>query len=126
MVSVPLISNSINGFREDILINNMLLIFLTNSFVTPFLWFLSPEYWYLLFKRRRVEQMYHKGEVHMRQRNLNTLFENPDIDIGLKYSFLANTVLMSVFFIHLFPLGTLISGVGVTFAFFIDKVYNLK
>jgi hypothetical protein len=61
--------------------------------------------------------------VPMTQKELNAIFEKPDMLISFKYSYIAKTLLMCLFYMPLFPAGTLISIIGVFFSYFIEK-YN--
>jgi hypothetical protein len=72
-----------------------------------------------------MKKKFAKGEkVDISQRELNALFENPSIDISFKYSYIAKTFLMSAFYIPLFPLGSVISLIGLILVYFIEK-FNL-
>lgn len=53
---------------------------------------------------------------------MNLLFENPSMDMAYRYSYVYKTVLLTVFFVTLFPLCALISLVGMIFSYIIEKV----
>jgi hypothetical protein len=60
----------------------------------------------------------------MTQRELNTLYENPTVDFYIKFSYICKTILMSFFYIPIFPSGVLISLVGFVVGYWIEK-YNI-
>jgi hypothetical protein len=62
--------------------------------------------------------------VSKTQRDLNAIFENPDIDFSIKYAYYCKTLLMTLFFIPVLPNGVIISGIGFIFAYLVEK-YNM-
>ena len=98
---LPVISNFIFGLSgNDILVNNLLMIFITNIFLPPVLFYLGPDLAIKLFKRSKArmdlknvkfeKSIYTQGE-------LNEIFENPEMDICSKYSYINNVFLISLF-----------------------------
>lgn len=108
----------INKWDVDKLVNNLFIIFLSNSFLVPLAEYFNPLYYWLLFQRKYLT----KGKT---QRELNLIFENPPMNISLGYSHIFQTILTTVFFAALFPLGSIISFVGMLLTYFIDKVRSL-
>jgi hypothetical protein len=84
--------------------------------------------WYLLrkWKRKALEKNFPEDQPipNLTQKELNQIYENPDIAISYKYSYIVKTFLMSAFYLPLFPLGTFISLIGITLMYLIEK-YNL-
>lgn len=78
------------------------------------------------FKQSRLEKTYKDDcEIPLyNQRELNAMYENPSMEISYKYSWVAKTFLMTVFYLPLFPLGTIISIIGVILSYMIEK-FNL-
>jgi len=109
----------INNFKLDLLITNVFIIFLSNSFFSPILVYVDFYYIYLLIKRRFFS-------TGLTQREMNLLFENPVMDISYKYSYIFRTILTSFFFVTLLPIGTVISFFGIIFSYIIDKVNDFK
>ena len=73
----------------------------------------------------RLGKKYKDDEpVPMTQYELNVIFEKPDMNMSFKYSYLAKTLLMTLFYLPLLPVGTLISIAGIIFTYFIEK-FNL-
>ena len=116
----------------EILISNMLMKFIVNAFVTPGLWTINFGYFFKKFqicllerkikrndKGEIVEQ--NKEEIGKTQKELNELYELPPMNIALKYSYIAKTLLMSFLYIPIFPLGLLISLVGLLFGYWLEK-----
>ena len=116
---IPLIATYYynSKFDFDILVANILTIFLSNSFLTPLMWSLNFE---LLFKKLKA-CLAEKKCIYYTQKELNSIYELLDMGISYKYSYIAKTLLMSFFYMPIFPLGTLISFLGFVFGYFIEK-----
>ena len=75
---VPLVSNIIeNGTgNNENLVDDMLIIFLCNSFLTPFLWTFDINYIYKKIKICLIERKKNPDKQHnMTQRELNELYQ---------------------------------------------------
>ena len=124
---VPFIPNVLNGNLKNHnnrnLITNILLIFLVNSFLTPLLWTLNLS---LIVKKIRIYFIERKkipDSMHFKtQKELNDLYEYPDMDISYKYSYISKTMFMTMFYLPIFPLGVLISLLGFILAYFLEKL----
>ena len=123
---VPLIcelTNNSDGY--EILISNMLMMFLVNAFVTPIMW--TMNFTYFLKKFRIILINFRKDPIdedknhNMTQRELNDLYELPDMCISYKYSYLAKTLLMTFLYIPIFPLGIVISLFGFILGYLLEK-----
>ena len=125
---VPFFSNYISFNLENHdnknLITNMFFIFLTNSFLNPILWAINIQ---LIIKKIRIYFIERKkipNSMHFKtQKELNDLYEYPDMDIASKYSYISMTLLMTMFYLPIFPLGVLFSLVGFLLTYFVEK-YN--
>ena len=123
---VPFISNYINNHSKNhdnqTLITNMFFLFLTNSFISPILWTVNIP---LLIKKVRIffiERKKVPNSMHFKtQKELNDLYEYPDMDIASKYSYIFMTILMTMFYLPIFPLGVPISLFGLVLAYFLEK-----
>ena len=125
---VPLLSNYIrkNWGNNEILLNNVLMIFITNVTFTPFLFYVGPGLCLKLSRRAKArldlegikweDSPYTQGE-------LNKIFENPKMDLCYKYSFLVNILLTSLFYMSIFPLGTVFGLVALVFSYFLETYY---
>ena len=106
------------------LINNMLVLFLVNSFVTPIIWIINFP---LRIKRIRIcliERKKYPDLMHFKtQKELNDIYELPDMQIASKYSYIFKTVLMTMFYLPIFPFGVVISLSGLILSYFLEK-YN--
>ena len=120
---VPLICELIkksDGYQ--ILVSNMLMMFLVNSFVTPIMWTMNFTYFLKKFRICMIERKSDADSKHnMTQRELNELYELPSMNISYKYSYLAKTLLMTFLYIPIFPLGIVISLVGFILGYFLEK-----
>ena len=113
------IINSTTG-NYEIISNNLLTKFLFNSFLTPIMWALNVKFVYKKLKQFIIEK---KEKINYNQKELNELYELQSMNIGVKYSYLVETLLMSFFFSFIFPLGFGISFFGLIFAYWLEK-YN--
>ena len=57
----------------------------------------------------------------MTQKELNEFYELPDINLAYKFSYLAKTVAMCLFFMPIFPLGFILGFAGFILAYFLEK-----
>ena len=118
---IPLVSNYLyNAGDYDLLVTNMLIMFLTNSFVTPILWTINFNF----FLRKLIQFIIEKLKIdYCTQKKLNKLYELPNMKISNKYSYIAKTLLMSFLYIPIFPQGIFISLLGFFLGYFLEK-YN--
>ena len=125
---VPLFSNYI--FRKwgdnDILLNNILMIFITNITLTPFVFYFGPKFCLKLSRRAKARldlQGIPLADSKYTQRELNKIFENPKMELSYKYSYLVNILLTSLFYMSIFPLGTVFCIVALIFCYFLEIFY---
>ena len=124
---VPLVCNKIENGKEnhyEYLVDDVLLIFLANSFGSPLLWTFDFIYIYKKIKICLLERKKEPDLKHNKtQRELNKLYQLPDMNISYKYSYVAKTILLSLFYIPIFPFGIVISLVGFILAYYLE-LYN--
>ena len=106
----------------EILISNMLMKFLVNAIVTPAMWTLSVGYFLKKIRIYFIEKT-KPEEIDKNQKELNELYEYPPMNVSAKYSYIAKTILMSFFYIPIFPLGLVISLLGFILGYWLEK-YN--
>jgi len=109
--------------RDDLLIDDMFVYFLVNAIITPLLWILNFPYWY---KKLRICCIRCKKDDpdkhhHMTQKELNDLFEYPDMNLAYKLSYLVKTLSMCFFYFPIFPGGFIIAFIGFVFAYWVEK-----
>ena len=129
---IPLVSNYIeNGLKHnEFLVDNFLIIFLCNSFLTPLLWTFDIRYIYNRMKIYLLEKKKDPDKYHnMTQRELNKLYQLVDMKISYKYSYLSKTTLLTLFCMPIFPFGIIISIIGLGFGYFLElfnftHIYN--
>ena len=125
---VPLISNFLQRELKinNILLNNLFMIFLTNFTLRPIVFYLNPNLLVKLTRRARaikaLEGIPVKESTYT-QDELNRLFQNPSMSICNKYSFYSNVVLTTLFYMTLFPLGAVFSFVGLLLSYFLEIVH---
>ena len=120
---IPLISNYLylSKINYDLLVTNMLTTFLSNSFVTPIMWTLNIEF---LIKKLKICYIEKYKKIYT-QKELNEIYELLDMGIAYKYSYIAKTLLMTFFYMPIFPLSVLISLVGFIFGYLLEK-FNIS
>ena len=122
---VPLVSNLIeNGTgNNEFLVDNMIVIFLCNSFLSPILWAFDVQFIYRRILIFFIERKKDPDKSHnMSQRELNKLYQKPSMKIPYKYSYFAKTLLLSLFYVTIFPFGVIISLVGFVLSYFLELV----
>ena len=127
-VIVPLLSNYIrkNKGNNEILLNNVLMIFITNVTLTPFFFYIGPGLCLKLSRRAKARidlEGVNLEDSPYTQGELNKIFENPRMNLCYKYSFLVNTLLTSLFYMSIFPLGTVFGLVALIFSYFLETYY---
>ena len=125
---IPLISElyiETNGY--EYLVINMLMIFLINSFIIPISWTVSLSFIYKKFRiwliERNIDPDEPDGNLEKTQKELNDLYELPSMEIEEKYSYIFKTLLISFFYIQIFPLGVAISLIGLCLGYILER-YN--
>ena len=114
------IYNPSDGHRT--LINNMLMMFLLNSIYTPIRWSLNFSYFKKKIQICLLERMKNPDDEHGKtQKELNDLYELPPMNIAIKYSYIAKTLLMGFLYIPIFPFGIIISFLGFGLAYLLEK-----
>ena len=124
---LPVVSNFIFGFDgNDILVNNLLMIFITDIFLPPVLFYLGPGLLIKLFKRSKARLELKNVKLEKStytQRELNEIFENPEMDICSKYSYINNVFLISLFYMSIFPIGMIFGFGALIFAYISEFFY---
>ena len=125
---VPFFSNyfthhhDLKNHENKTLITNIFFIFLTNSFLKPIIWTINVP---LIIKKIRIcliERKKIPNSMHFKtQKELNDLYELPEMNIALKYSFISMIIFMTMFYLPIFPLGVPISIAGLTLLYFCEK-----
>ena len=122
---VPLLSNYIHGNwnENNILLNNILVIFILTFALNPLVFYLNPNLLVKLSKRARarkeIEGLPLKDSTYT-QDKLNRLFQNPSMSLCFKYSFFSNVVLTSFFYMSILPLGIVFSIFGLIISYFLE------
>ena len=128
---VPLISNVLkNGWDEhQMLLNNMFVIFICSAIISPLLSLTCFDLllqklilWFFITRKYTSEVT----SIPLSQKQLNDYFERPDMNISFQYSFLSNLILMTFFYMPIFPLGPVITLIGVILNYFVEKFKILK
>jgi len=102
------------------LINNMLMKFLVNSFVTTIMWTVNVGCILKLIKQCLIAK---KDKIPYNQKELNEIYELPPMNVAAKYSYIGKTLLMSFLYVPIFPLGLGISLLGFILGYWLEK-YN--
>ena len=128
---VPLISNVIkNGMdNHQMLLNNMLVIFICSAIIAPLFSLTCYDLliqkfflWFFITRKYTTDVT----SIPLSQKKLNQYFESPNMNVSYQYSFLCKLVLMTFFYMPIFPLGPIITLVGVVLNYFIEKYKMLS
>ena len=117
-------NNTYERFKEKnfLLIDDLFIYFIVNAIVTPILWSFNVPYILRYIQQKCIECGKNPDENHyMSQRDLNKLYEYPDMNLAYKYSYLVKTTAMCFFFMPIFPLGFIFSVIGFIFGYFLEK-----
>ena len=123
---VPLASNVIEyGWdTHENLVNNMFMTFVCGAIVAPVMSITCYDLilnkifrWFFVTRKYDNET----EELPLSQRELNSYYEYPDMGVSTQYSNLSKQVLMTFFYMPIFPLGPAITLVGVILNYFIEK-----
>ena len=110
--------------RNNFVVSDMLVLFIVNAVVTPLLWTFHIPYLFKLLKICLLERKKDPDKSHcMTQKELNKLYELPDMRITYKYSYIAKTIAMTLFYLPIFPLGFIISCFGFLLGYILE-LYN--
>ena len=113
---IPYICNK----DKNLMVKNISNLFIVNSILLP-MPFALITYFYKSF---RIFLINRKPNAHYKtQKELNDLYELPDMDISYKYSDVCQTILMTFFYMPIFPFGAFISSIGLILTFFCQKLY---
>ena len=110
--------------RNNLIVDDMFVMFLVNAFITPIFWTLRVPYYinkfkiYLLEKRKNPDKHHYKT-----QKELNDLYEYPNMNISYKYAYLVKTTAMTFFYLPIFPIGFIISFLGFVLGYLLE-LYN--
>ena len=126
---IPVVSNFIHGDGwgdSDVLVNNLLMIFIMNILFPPVLFYLGPDLALKLYQRTKarleLEDVKYEKSIYT-QGELNEIFENPGMDICSKYSYVCNAILIPLFFMSIFPIGMIFGFAGLLFAYISEFFY---
>ena len=126
---IPVVSNFVNGKKwgdSEVLVNNLLMIFIMNILFPPVLFYLGPELALKIFKRTRakleLEDVKYEKSIYT-QGELNEMYENPEMDICAKYSYISNAILIPLFYMSIFPIGMIFGFAGLLLAYISEFFY---
>jgi hypothetical protein len=125
---IPLLSNYIRHEwgNNDILLNNILMIFITNIALAPLFFYLSPELCIKITSRAKARidlEGVPLADSTYTQRELNKIFENPEMNLSYKYSYFINTLLTSLFYMSIFPIGTVFCIFALIISYFLEILH---
>jgi hypothetical protein len=92
----------------------------------PVLFYLGPDLALKIFKRSKARLELKNVKLEKStytQRELNEIFENPEMDICSKYSYINNVFLISLFYMSIFPIGMIFGFGALIFAYISEFFY---
>ena len=120
---IPFICNTFKNKEHkdnNLMIKNISNLFIVNAIVLPLPTFMVG----YCFKKFRIWLIKKKPENFCKtQRQLNEIYELPDMKISYKYSDVCQTLLMTFFYMPIFPLGAVISAIGLILTYLCQKFY---
>jgi hypothetical protein len=105
--------------NNKLFVKNVRNLFIINAVTLP----LPFQLIIYFFKKIRIYLIKKGKKIYIRQKELNELFELPDMNISYKYSDVAQTILMTFFYMPIFPFGPIISTIGLILTYFCQKLY---
>ncbi len=126
---IPLIySNvSVSLGRVDDLQNTIFYNEISNLLIGPLLYRFAPGYLLKRYKQIRTRKQLSNGEqVLVTQKELNQLFEPPEVNIYLRYCNILRSFFVACFFFYVTPLCMLICLLFLAVQFFVDKFMILN
>lgn len=96
-------------------------MFVVNAILTPLLWTFNIPFIINQIRIYLIEKQNNPDDSHhMTQRKLNKLYELPDMKIAYKYSYLAKTLAMALFYMPIFPMGFFICLIGFILGYILE------
>ena len=115
------INISYNIDRNNLIVDDMFVMFLVNAILTPLLWTFNIPFWYKKVRIYFLEKKKNPDKYHyMTQKELNQLYEYPDMHISYKYAYLMKTTAMTFFYLPIFPIGFIISFCGFILGYLLE------
>ena len=90
---------------SEVLVNNLLMIFIMNILFPPVLFYLGQDLAHKFYKRANDLQDIKFEKSIYTQGELNEMFENPNMEICSKYPHICNAILIPLFYMSIFPIG---------------------
>jgi hypothetical protein len=100
---------------------DMFYIILANAFFQPVFYFFNP--WHVI---KKIRQKRAEKNEYLNQGDANMLFEGPPVDMAQRYATVMKTFIVTLVYAPLLPAGLLISFMGVTIEYFVDKYLLLR
>ena len=119
---IPFICNIYSKGPKDnnLMIKNISNLFIINAITLP-LPVILIKYSFKIFRIWLIKR--NPKSIYMTQRELNDLYELPDMCISYRYSDVSQTILMTFFYMPIFPFGAIISAIGLIMTFYCEKFY---
>lgn len=126
-VNTALITMIVNLDRDDRwfkpggLIADMTYVLISNAFIQPIMYLFSPMYMLKLMKMRNAEK-----NPLLNQAEANLIWEGPEVDMAQRYANLMKTLIVTLAYAPILPMGILISLAGVIFEYWVDKFLLIR
>ena len=107
----------------------ILYVLASNVIMNPLGDLIGPMYRLLQWKRRRVERLLMDTvyqPVSLTQKELNTLWEEPSVNLSMRYGNIMKTYFLSCFFFYILPIGPVICIFYYLLQFWMDKYLILR
>ena len=115
-IIVALYAKDKNIYQTGGLVDDVFYYGLLNSFIPPLVRWINPYYIYkkcqLNMSRRPIEKLKIESQVEY-----NLMWENPEFEIGLEYSYPIKTVIYTAFFMPLQPIIVIFALIGLVLTY---------
>jgi hypothetical protein len=126
-VNTALITMIVNLDRDDRwfksggLVADMTFVLISNAFIQPIMYLFSPMYMLKLIKMRSAEK-----NPLLNQAEANLIWEGPEVDMAQRYANLMKTLIVTLAYAPILPMGILISLAGLIFEYWIEKYLLIR
>ncbi|OMJ73060.1 hypothetical protein SteCoe_28337 [Stentor coeruleus] len=126
-ISVYAGAHGSHWFAKDGLAYSVFWLEMVNAFVSPILYLINFENLVKMFRRYLAIKNYNKiGVLKLSQYRANKIFQGPKLDLADRFANILKTVVLSLFFAPIVPIGVLIGILGIIFETVIFKYMLIR
>lgn len=121
---IPLLNNldEEDWFKSGGLADTMFWVFITNAFLTPFFYIIDLHLLYYKLQRKRLQKASLQGKtITINQAQANHIYEGVQFDLKSRTSHLIKTLIITLFYAPLVPLGIFIALISFLLDYWASK-----